>query len=88
MDLLVLLAVESAQDGAITLPWAAWAVIGTALVSVVAWLAKSWRASADQLLTLTREVSIAMTANTEVLRECTTLLREVAQLVRGKRNDA
>ena len=67
------LAAGVAPDYAVTLPWFVWLAVGSAVVSAVVWLAKSWKASVEaqyaQMTTLVREVVGAIAANTASLQE-------------------
>jgi hypothetical protein len=74
------LAADAVSDASITLPWFAWVAVGTALVSAVVWLAKTYRASVEstnaQMVSLVREVVGAMAANTASLQEVLEAVKE------------
>jgi hypothetical protein len=72
LSLWLVLAAETALEQ----PWV-WAAVVVPLAGFVAWLVK-------QVIAFGRETSVAMTQNTEVQRECISLLKEVADLVRDR----
>lgn len=76
----VLLAEATAADAAVTLPWFVWMALGTALVSAVVWLARTWKTSVEttnaQMVALVREVVTAITANTASLQEVLQAVKE------------
>lgn len=70
------------MDAALTLPLYVWAAIGTGLTTAVVWLAKTYRDSMKsamaEVVQLAREITKAMTENTEVIRTHAALLRAIA----------